>query len=82
MKQILFIIGGIIIILCFGAYKTGSHDQANREALDSLNLHLTGVVESVQEGDNFHGYGIIRLKVISSNIQDYDPRRLTIISAS
>ena len=48
--------------------------EIDKIGLEDLNLKLTGVVVSVDYGDNFHSYGIIRLKVINSNIQEYDPR--------
>jgi hypothetical protein len=66
----LFIVGGII----FFHLDTKRKNEIDKVGLEDLNLQLIGVIESVDKGNNYHGYGIIRLKIISSNIQEYDPR--------
>lgn len=67
---IVFVVGGIIFLkLNFQQQK-----QIDKDFLEDLNLQLIGVVDTVDKGNHYHGYGIIRLKVISSNIQEYDQR--------
>jgi hypothetical protein len=67
---IVFLVGGIIFLkLNFQQQK-----KIDKDFLEDINLQLLGVVDTVDKGNHYHGYGIIRLKVISSNIQEYDPR--------
>lgn len=65
---------GISFLILTAWLSCKRNNEANYKALDELNLQLTGVIESFQEGGNFSGRGIIRLRVISSNIKEYDPR--------
>lgn len=74
MRQALLFIVFIFLGAWFIYMNSRRTSVANKEALEDLNLNLTGVVESVENGNGFHGYGIVRLKVIESNISDYDPR--------
>lgn len=67
----------IVIVFLFAGFMYATHQTksgAEKAALEDLGLRLKGVVESVDDGDNFHGYGIVRLRVIYSNIKTYDPR--------
>jgi len=74
MRTVLIVIVGVVFGAWFLRSDSDSRNEAEKNALEDLNLQLTGVVESIQEGDNFHSYGIIRLRIISSNVQDYDAR--------
>jgi len=67
---LVFIIGGIIFI----SLENKRQNKIDRVCLEDLNLQLVGVVDTIEEGRNYHGYGIIRVKIINSNIQEYDPR--------
>jgi len=67
---LVFIIGGIIFI----SLENKRQNKIDRVCLEDLNLQLVGVVDTLEEGRNYHGYGIIRVKIINSNIQEYDPR--------
>lgn len=49
-------------------------NRIDKELLENLNLQLTGVIDSVDVFNGYGGFGIIRLKIISSNMDDYDPR--------
>lgn len=66
----IFVIGAIV----FFSLENKSQREVNKVGLEDLNLQLVGVVNSIDPGRNYHGYGIIRLKIINSNIQEYDPR--------
>ncbi|SCC63844.1 hypothetical protein GA0116948_12512 [Chitinophaga costaii] len=68
------IIVGIVLLIWEIHFDFHRRSEINKIALVDLDLELTGIVENVDNGDNFHGYGIIRLKIINSNIQAYDPR--------
>ncbi len=67
---LVFIIGGIIFI----SLENKRQNKIDKDCLEDLNLQLVGVVDTIDEGRNYHGYGIIRVKIIYSNIQEYDPR--------
>ncbi|OMP74878.1 MULTISPECIES: hypothetical protein [unclassified Chitinophaga] len=74
MKKVLIIIVGIVLFVWVLRSDCHRKNQTNKLALENLDLQLTGIVENVENGDNFHGYGIVRLRIVSSNIQTYDPR--------
>lgn len=67
---IIFTIGAVIFLYTENKKK----EQIDKVGLDDLNLQLVGIVDSIDNGKNYHGYGIVRLKIIESNVQDYDPR--------
>jgi len=72
-KNIIALFVGIIVLLFVYFSKEGK-SVVNREALEDLNLQLTGVVRRTDDPGNFNGTGIAGLKIISSNIENYDPR--------
>jgi len=74
MKKLLLIISFVVALIFFFSLRAKKQNTVDKVCLEDLDLHLMGIIESVDKGDNFHGYGIIRLKIISSNIQEYDPR--------
>ncbi len=56
-------------------YDSNKRKAVAKAGLLDLNLQLTGVVDKVIEGgSSYHGYGIIRLKIIHSSVDYYDPR--------
>ncbi len=67
---LVFVIGGLI----FFSLNIKKQNEIDKVCLEDLDLQLIGVIDTVYEGNNYHGYGIIRLKIISSNIKEYDPR--------
>jgi hypothetical protein len=67
---IVFVFGGII----FFTLENQKQNKIEEVGLEDLNLQLTGIIDTIDEGDNYHGYGIIRVKIISSNVEEYDPR--------
>jgi len=75
MRKVIAIIVGILFI-CFCFYLDNKQDnEINKVALEDLNLHLVGVVDNVDYVSNgyYHGCGIIRVRIISSNIKEYTP---------
>jgi hypothetical protein len=67
---IFFVVGGIVFLYL----GTKSQNEIDKIGLEDLKLRLIGVVDTVDKGRNYHGYGIIRLKILSSNLKEYDPR--------
>ena len=67
---IVFVLGGLVFL----NLNITKQKEIDKVCLEDLNLQLVGLIDTIDEGNNYHGYGIIRLKIISSNIKDYDPR--------
>ena len=74
MRKLPLILIAIVLFSWFFYSQNKRQEEIDKIGLEDLNLQLIGVVDSVDNGDNYHGYGIIRLRVISSNIQEYHPR--------
>ncbi len=74
MRKVPIIIIAILLFSWFFYSQNKRQNEIDKVGLQDLNLQLTGVVENVDNGANYHGYGIIRLRIINSNIQEYDPR--------
>jgi hypothetical protein len=66
----------VVILLGVYTFYTNSIEQKDMHetAFDDLKLHLVGVVYDIDpvESGYYHGFGIIRVKIISSDIQEYD----------
>jgi hypothetical protein len=75
MKRVPIFLIGIFVISIFFYYNTNRKDEIDKVALEDLNLQLVGVVDSVDKAieGHYHGFGVIRLQIISSNIQEYHP---------
>lgn len=74
MKKLVFIPFAILFFYWAIRFENKKQSEIDKIGLEDLNLQLTGLVDTVIEGSNYHGFGIIRLKIISSNITEYDPR--------
>ena len=84
MKRIILLcFVAIGFISCFQANnkRTESSSTVKKEMgwrdFSGLNLKMTGVVTSLNKNvrrGNFHGRGIMRLNILESNIDYYDPR--------
>ena len=74
MRKVPIILVVVILFSWFLYSQNKWQAEIDKVGLEDLNLQLIGVVDSVDNGDNYHGYGIIRLRIISSNLQEYDPR--------
>ena len=75
MKKLLFFLFGFCGISLFFYFELKKSHDIKKIALGNLNLQLVGVVDSVDKVKNgyYHGFGIIRLKIINSNVQEYIP---------
>ena len=76
MKQVFFLLFGIISISIFFFLTNKRKDANERDFLTKLDLHLLGIVEDVDKVEGYNGTGVIRIKIINSNINDYDPRTI------
>jgi hypothetical protein len=75
MKRLPVFLIGILVISMFFYYNTNRKYQIDKVALEDLNLQMVGVVDSVDKAidGHYHGFGIIWLQIISSNIKEYHP---------
>ena len=74
MKRILSVLFALIIISVFIYIINSRDEEINKVGLEDLNLKFSGIVTEVEESNSYNGYGIIRMKILSSNIAVYDPR--------
>jgi hypothetical protein len=73
-RIILVILLGIPFIVYQTCTDLRKEESINKIALNDLNLHLVGVVTNVDKLNGYNGTGVIDLKILNSNIQEYDPR--------
>ena len=74
MKPLVLICLGLIGILIFFFVSGKQSNKINKIGLSKANLIFSGIVTDVDEVQGYNGYGIIKMKIISSNIKEYDPR--------
>ncbi|WP_131539557.1 hypothetical protein [Pedobacter nototheniae] len=75
MKRVFYVLlAGIIIILISLYFNLKTETRLNKATLEDLNLQLTGIVYKVDKVKGYNGFGIADLKIINSNIKNYDPR--------
>ena len=72
--KVIFVILGFLLMVNFFYVEAKKQHKIDKAGLEDLNFQLIGVVDSVDKGENFHAYGIIRLRILKSNIKEYDPR--------
>lgn len=83
MKHIIIFIVSIIFSIVLLSCKFSRNDKlqvVDRDDFKGIEtLYLIGTVDSIQQVMNklegYHGRGIIRLNIIKSNIDKYDPRK-------
>ncbi len=65
---------GLIVFALIVIYANRKACNDRNDYFDKLNLNLTGVVVGLDRVQNFNGFDIIDVKVVSSNRTYYDPR--------
>lgn len=79
MKKLLI---ALTLIFFFSSCNFFTHNNEEKATVDEFdfqelkNLKLTGIVYSIDDGigNGYHGRGIIRVNIVESNINYYDPR--------
>jgi hypothetical protein len=75
MKRVLTILFFATILVIFFQIQFENDNKIRDAAFKNLDLKLVGVVDTVDPVYNsYYHVGIIRLRIISSNIKEYDPR--------
>jgi len=74
MRKVLFLLFGFIYIALFFYWTNNNKESIEKEMLEKLNLQLTGVVDEVNKVKGYNGTGIVKVRIISSNLKYYDPR--------
>ncbi len=62
---------GLIFLFVLAACES----KEQREYFDSLDLKLSGTIQSIDMPYGFNDFGILKVSIISSNISWYDPRK-------
>jgi len=75
MKSTKLLLLGLGAAILFFILNNKHERKIEKHALENLNLQLVGVVDSVDKLNGYNGTGVIKLKIITSNIKYYDPRR-------
>ncbi|WP_299767164.1 hypothetical protein [uncultured Dokdonia sp.] len=68
------IIGIILIAIIIQVTYKGSNESTDEVYYAEVNLKLQGIILRQRPLDYMHGYSIIDIKIISSNLNDYDER--------
>ena len=65
---------GIAMWVFISYISTKGKNEVHTAAFAGLKLHLVGTIYDVDPVDHgyYHGFGIIRVRILSSNIQSYD----------
>ena len=75
LKKLLTLIGLFALLIPVIWYTNKTREQNATKYFSTFDLNLKGKVLSVNVPDRFHGCGIIDLKILSTNIKYYDPRK-------
>jgi hypothetical protein len=65
---------GFTIVAVWFFYSIAKSSSDNRKYFSDLHLTLKGEVLATDVPDGYNGFGILRVKIIESNISSYDPR--------
>jgi hypothetical protein len=65
---------GFIIVTALFFYSIAREASNNRTYFNDLNLTLKGEVLAADVPNGYNGFGILRVKILASNINYYDPR--------
>jgi len=68
-----FVIGSVIVTAMF-FYSIAKKASDNKTYFNDLNLKLKGEVLAVDAPTGYNGFGILKVKIVASTINDYDPR--------
>ncbi|SRR5579871_967192 len=74
MRRFLILI--IVGIIWFGYWvnRWGIERARNKSSFEQTHLIFSGVITKIIEIPSNHNYGILRLEILNSNVQNYDPR--------
>ena len=74
MKRSRFLVLGLILVTVSFIYYITKDASDNKKYFNDLNLNLKGEVLATDVQNGFNGFGIVRVKIVESNINFYDPR--------
>src|SRR5258705_2137497 len=75
LKQIKWFLLLALFAVAFGIYDAIRENEENKKYFRDLNLMLKGVVESVDLSYIPNGFGVVKVSIIESNKNFYDPRK-------
>ena len=62
-------------MIVVGIYNTIRENKKDKKYFSDLNLKLIGVVEAVDLSYTPNGFGVVKVNIIESNKEYYDPRK-------
>jgi hypothetical protein len=74
LKRFFRIVFWGVIIVGYLIYRWTTNHSAEDVYFKNFHLDLQGVVTAVDIPESSNGFGIIRVRILTSNIDDYDPR--------
>jgi hypothetical protein len=74
MNRYITIIIAVVIAILLIVYNLRKTSRVNNNYFDQLALQLKGEVIAVDVPNGYNGFGILRVKILETNIKDYDPR--------
>ena len=67
----------ILVAAIIAAYFLARHEmkagKKKTDSIDKINLELTGIVESVDLPESSNGFGIVRTRILQSDLSNYAP---------
>lgn len=63
-----------MLIIIPAVYGEWQQQSAEEDYFNNLHLKMTGVIHYIQRANGYNGFGIIGVRVLSSNITDHDKR--------
>lgn len=74
MNRKVTIIIAFVVVIFLIVYNLRKNSRVNNHYFDELALHLKGEVLAVDAPGGYNGFGILKVKVLETNINNYDPR--------
>lgn len=70
--RILFLLLGLVLIIIPSIYGEWQQYKAEEDYFNNLHLKLTGVIQYIEQPNGYNGFGIMGVRVLSSNVTQYN----------
>ena len=67
----------MFVFFAYVFFDMNKTNKIEKKFLLDLNLQMTGVVKEVDKATGFRGRGVIDIKILNSNVDEYDPRNFS-----
>lgn len=72
--RLILFLSGLVFVIIPAIYGEWQQYKAEEDYFNNLHLKLTGVVQYIEKANGYNGFGIIGVRVLSSNTSHYDQR--------